>query len=41
LTRGIAPARFALSAQGTIQIPDSVDMGVWVDEEFVAAHRVN
>ena len=41
LTRGIAPASFALAADGTISIPDSVDMGVRVDEEFVAAHRVN
>ncbi len=41
LTRGIAPARFALEADGTIVIPDSIDMGVRVDEEFIAAHRVN
>ena len=41
LTRGIAPARFTLAANGTISIPDSVDMGVCVDEDFVAAHRVN
>ena len=41
LTRGIAPARFALEADGTIAIPDSIDMGVRVDEEFIAAHRVN
>ena len=41
LTRGIAPARFVLEADGTIAIPDSVDMGVHVDEDFIAAHRVN
>jgi len=41
LTRGIAPARFTLDADGTIAIPDSVDMGVRVDEDFIAAHRVN
>ena len=41
LTRGIAPARFTLAANGTISIPDTVDMGVCVDEDFVAAHRVN
>jgi L-alanine-DL-glutamate epimerase-like enolase superfamily enzyme len=41
LTRGIAPASFALEADGTIAIPDSVDMGVRVDENFIAAHRVN
>ena len=28
-------------ADGTIAIPDSIDMGVCVDEEFIAAHRVN
>jgi len=41
LTRGIAPARFDLQADGTIAIPDHVDMGVQVDEAFIAAHRVN
>lgn len=41
LTRGIAPARFTLEADGCIAIPDSVDMGVRVDEDFIAAHRVN
>ena len=41
LTRGIAPAHFVLEADGTIAIPDSVDMGVHVDEDFIAAHRVN
>ena len=41
LTRGIASARFVLEADGTIAIPDSVDMGVHVDEDFIAAHRVN
>jgi hypothetical protein len=30
-----------LEAAGTIAIPDSIDMGVRVDEEFIAAHRVN
>ena len=41
LTRGIAASRFALQDDGTVAIPDSVDMGVEVDEDFVAAHRVN
>lgn len=41
LTRGIAPASFALAADGTLEIPDAVGIGVSVDEEFVAAHRVN
>ena len=33
--------RQRLEADGTIAIPDSVDMGVRVDEDFIAAHRVN
>ena len=41
LTRGIAPAPFALAADGTLEIPDTVGIGVSVDEEFIAAHRVN
>lgn len=41
LTRGIAPASFALAADGTLEIPDAVGIGVSVDEEFIAAHRVN
>jgi L-alanine-DL-glutamate epimerase-like enolase superfamily enzyme len=41
LTAGIAPSRFRLEEDGTVLIPDSVDMGVSVDEDFVKAHRVN
>jgi L-alanine-DL-glutamate epimerase-like enolase superfamily enzyme len=41
LTRGIAPARFALDADGMVAIPDDPGIGVTVDEAFVAAHRVN
>jgi L-alanine-DL-glutamate epimerase-like enolase superfamily enzyme len=41
LTAGIAPSRFQLEADGTVLIPDTVDMGVTVDEAFIAAHRVN
>ena len=41
LTAGIAPARFTLDADGMVAIPDTVDMGVRVDEDFIAAHRVN
>lgn len=41
LTAGIAPARFKLEDDGTVLIPDTVDMGVTVDEAFIAAHRVN
>jgi L-rhamnonate dehydratase len=41
LTRGIAPSSFRLEDDGTVLIPDTVDMGVTVDEAFIAAHRVN
>lgn len=41
LTKGVAQADFALDADGMLAIPDTVDMGVTVDEEFIAAHRVN
>jgi L-rhamnonate dehydratase len=41
LTSGIAPSRFQLEEDGTVLIPDSVDMGVTVDEDFIQAHRVN
>jgi L-rhamnonate dehydratase len=41
LTKGIAPAAYALDADGMIAIPDTVDGGAVVDEDFVAAHRVN
>ena len=41
LTAGIAPSRFRLEDDGTVLIPDSIDMGVSVDEDFVKAHRVN
>jgi L-alanine-DL-glutamate epimerase-like enolase superfamily enzyme len=41
LTRGIAPGAYALDADGMIAIPDTPDGGAAVDEDFVAAHRVN
>ncbi|MCA3261657.1 MAG: mandelate racemase/muconate lactonizing enzyme family protein [Telmatospirillum sp.] len=41
LTRGIAQAPFKLAADGTIAIPDAVGIGVAVDEDFIAHHRVN
>lgn len=41
LTGGIAKAPFKLDADGFLAIPDTVDIGVTVDEEFVKAHRVN
>ena len=41
LTGGIAQAPFKLDAEGFLAIPESVDIGVTVDEKFIAAHRVN
>jgi len=41
LTGGIAKAPFKLDADGFLAIPDTVDIGVTVDERFVKAHRVN
>ncbi len=41
LTRGIARASFALDADGTVPIPDTPGIGVEVDPDFIAAHRVN
>jgi L-alanine-DL-glutamate epimerase-like enolase superfamily enzyme len=41
LTGGIAHAPFKLDADGFLAIPDTVDIGVTVDEKFVQAHRVN
>ncbi len=41
LTRGIAQAPFALAADGTVAIPDTPGIGVSVDRDFIASHRVN
>ena len=41
LTRGIAQAPFKLDEDGTIAIPDTPGIGVSVDQDFIAAHRVN
>ena len=41
LTRGIAKASFDLQPDGTVDIPDTPGIGVDVDLEFVAKHRVN
>jgi L-alanine-DL-glutamate epimerase-like enolase superfamily enzyme len=40
LTAGIAKAPFALAADGTIAIPEGPGIGVTVDLDFIAAHRV-
>jgi L-alanine-DL-glutamate epimerase-like enolase superfamily enzyme len=39
LTRGIAPAPFALDPDGMLTIPDTIGIGVEVDEAFIEAHR--
>jgi L-rhamnonate dehydratase len=41
LTRHITQAPFALAADGTVAIPDTIGVGVEVDEAFVQARRVN
>ena len=41
LTHGIARAEFALDSDGAVPIPDAVGIGVEVDEDFIAKHRVN
>jgi L-rhamnonate dehydratase len=41
LTRGIAHAGFQLAEDGTVPIPDTPGMGVEVDLDFIAGHRVN
>ena len=41
LTRGITTQPFRLEADGTVAIPDAVGIGVDVDRDFIAAHRVN
>jgi L-rhamnonate dehydratase len=41
LTRGIATAPFKLDENGMIDIPDLTSMGVEIDREFIAAHRVS
>lgn len=41
LTAGIARASFALAEDGTVAIPDTPGIGVEVDLDFIAKHRVN
>ncbi len=40
LTRGVCGGALSLNADGTVTIPRGVGLGVEVDEDFVAAHRV-
>ncbi len=41
LTRGVCGGALALNGDGTVTIPSGVGLGVEVDEDFVAARRVN
>jgi L-rhamnonate dehydratase len=40
LTRGIAPAVMALDEDGMVSVPEGPGLGVEVDRDFIAAHRV-
>lgn len=40
LTGGIAPASLRLDDDGLVQIPNEIGIGVEVDVDFIAAHRV-
>lgn len=41
LTRGVCGGALTLNADGTVSIPPGIGLGVGVDEDFVARHRVN
>jgi L-rhamnonate dehydratase len=41
LTRGICGGALSFNADGTVSIPQGIGLGVRIDEEFVAAHRVS
>ena len=41
LTAGIARASFTLDEDGCVPIPDTPGIGVTVDTDFIASHRVN
>ncbi len=41
LTSGIALAPYVLDGDGMITIPDAVDGGIRIDDDFIAANRVN
>lgn len=40
LTRGVCGGALQLEADGHVQIPTGIGLGVEIDEEFIAAHRV-
>ena len=40
LTRGVCGGALSLNEDGTVSIPQSIGLGVAVDEDFVNAHRV-
>ena len=41
LTRGVCGGKLSLNDDGTVSIPDGPGIGVDVDADFIAAHRVN
>ena len=41
LTRGVCGGALTLNADGTVSIPCGIGLGVAVDDEFIAARRVN
>lgn len=41
LTRGVCGGKLSLNEDGTVSIPDGPGIGVDVDTDFIAAHRVN
>jgi L-alanine-DL-glutamate epimerase-like enolase superfamily enzyme len=40
LTRGVCGGALSLNPDGTVTIPTGIGLGVEVDEDFIAAHRV-
>jgi L-rhamnonate dehydratase len=40
LTRGVCGGALSLNADGTVTIPSGIGLGIGVDEDFIAAHRV-
>ena len=40
LTRGVCGGALQLNSDGTVSIPQGIGLGVAVDEDFIAAHRV-
>jgi L-alanine-DL-glutamate epimerase-like enolase superfamily enzyme len=41
LTRGVCGGVLSLSPDGTVAVPDGAGLGIDIDTDFIAAHRVN